>query len=399
MRCWADVLAIPLVMAAAPALAQAPAPAPLVHPIYAETPGSGRNKQAHAQFSEAVGRYRLGPVEVMDIPAPPAPRAPELLRAAMPLTEKLKFAEAEAMLDAAVAEVTSTGGAGMTRATLSDLYLFQAIAAQKANWNEPETPPVELAPPKAKEAYLRAAVLAPDRVLERRRYPPLAIASFALAAAEVKKRPRGQIVVRGSSTAEISIDGDPEQLAPATARELPYGEHIVRVEEVGHQPWAIVVPLALSALEIDAPTTPALVLDDARPAAQARRVGASFALVAALKLRPRAELGLRLVDAATGGLRDAITVPFAGEGALDAAVMRLDEQARRAALGKQEGSVGLPSADLVVAPVPSGATAPSGPPLADDPRGWARRHWPLLTAIGTTVAMAVVLGIAVARDD
>jgi hypothetical protein len=391
------VLSLLLVIPAAPALAQAPAPT--VHPIYAETPGSGRNQQAHRQFSEAAARYRLGPVEVIDIPGPPAPRAPALLESARPLTEKLKFAEAEAALDAAVAEVIATGGQGMSPAALSDLFLFQAIAAQKANWNELEAPLTEIAPPKAREAYLRAAVLAPDRVLERRRYPPLAIASFALAAAEVKGRPRGSIVVRGASTAEVSIDGAPDRLAPATSADLPYGDHFVRVEVVGHQPFAAVVPLAMSSLEIDAPPTAPLTLDDARAAAHARRMGASFALVAALKLGPRTELGLRLVEASTGAARDATAVPLGGEaGALDAAVMRLDEEARRLALGKQEGAIALPASDLTLAPVPSGP-APTGPPLTDDPRGWARRNWPLLTAIGATVATALALGLAVANDS
>jgi len=393
----AGLAGLAVVISSAPALAQTVA-APTVHPLYAEMPGSTRNAEAKALFSAAVARRGLGPVEVMDIAAPPAPRAPELVKVAAAATEKLKWAEAQAAVDAAVAEVMGGGGAGMSAASLSELFLQQAIAAQKANWNDLEGPVTEIAPAKAREAYLRAAVLAPDRVLERRRYPPLAIASFQLAAAEVKQRPRGQLTVRARAGAEISVDAWPDQLGTATAQQLAYGEHFVRVEEVGHQPWSTVVTLSAPALEIEAPVTAPLVPDDRQAAGQARRMGASFALLSLLKLGPKVDLELHLIDATTGQLRNATVVPFGDAGALEAAVMSLDAQARRTALGQQEGAVPIPSTDLTLATVPENKP-PAGPPLRDDPRGWARRHWPLLTAIGAAVGTALVLGIAVARDD
>ena len=390
-------LAIVLVIAAAPALAQQAGP--LVHPLYADLPGSTRNAEAKRAFAEAVARYRLGPVEGMDMPGPPAPRAPELLRVGAAAVEKRKFAEAEAALEPAVAEVLSSGGDGLSTAELSELFLLQAITRQKAGWNDLDTPPTTIEPAGAREPYLRAAVLAPERVLERRRYPPIAIASFALATGEVKQRPRGTIAVRGRQYATISIDGAPDRPAPATAADLPYGEHFVRVEEVGFAPWTAVVPLSMTRLEIDVPTTAPLVPDDREAAAQARRQGAAFALVSMLKMGPPATMELHLVDAVTGLKRDATVIPFPGDaGALDAAVMRLDAEARRIALGVQPDAVNVPSTDLTVAPVPDQKPAP-GPALADDPGAWARRHWPLLTAIGATVGTAIVLGIAVASDS
>jgi hypothetical protein len=45
-------------------------------------------------FTAAAGRYRLHPVEVVDVPAPPAPRAPELLRSGVLNTQKIAFGEA-----------------------------------------------------------------------------------------------------------------------------------------------------------------------------------------------------------------------------------------------------------------------------------------------------------------
>jgi hypothetical protein len=389
---------IVLVIAAAPALAQSTA-GPTVHPLYAELPGSTRNAEAKRLFSETVARYRLGPVEGMDIPGPPAPRAPELLKVAAMASEKRKFDEATQALEPAIAEVMASGGDGMSPGALSDLFLFQGITAQKAGWNELEAPLTEIAPPRAREAYLRAAVLAPDRVLERRRYQPLAIASFQLAAAEVKQRPRGNLLVRARPNASITIDGGAVQPPPASASNLPYGEHFVRVEEVGYQPWSAVVTLSMPTLEMDVPGTAPLMPDDREAARQARRQGAAFALLSMLKLGPPPTLELHLIDASNGQLRDATVVPFEGEaGALDAAVMRLDAEARRIVLGVQPEAVKVPSTDLTVAPVPTDR-APEGPPLRDDPGAWARRHWPLLTAIGATVGAALVLGIAVASDS
>jgi hypothetical protein len=392
----APLLGLAMVIWSASALAQ-PA-SPTVHPLYAEMPGSTRNAEAKALFSAAVARRGQGPVEVMDIPAPPAPRAAELLKSGAALAEKLKFAEAETALDAAVAEVMAGGGEGLSPATLSELFLQQAIAAQKANWKELEGPVTELAPAKARQAYLRAAVLAPDRVLEQRRYPPLAIASFQLATAEVRQRPRGTLTVRARAAATINLDAWPDQSPPATARELPYGEHFVRVEEVGHQPWIAVVTLTAPALELDAPVTAPLLPDDRQAAAQARRMGAAFALLSLLKLGPRPDLELHLIDARTGELRNSTVIPLADASALEAAVMRLDEEARRSALGLQADAVPIPSTDLTVATIPSGPP-PSGPPLQENPAAWARRHWPLLTAIGAAVGTAIVLGIAVASDS
>jgi hypothetical protein len=368
-----------------------------VYPVYAEMPGSNRNEPARKLFAGAATHEGLGPVETIGIAAPPAARAPELLKTGMAAAEKLKFAEAESALDAAVAEVLSGGGSGLSQAELANLFLYQAIAAQRATWRELEAPPTEIAPPKAKEAYLRAAVLAPDRVLEPHRYPPLAIASFAVAVAEVKQRPRGNIVVRARPSATINVDGGPDQLAPATAIDLPYGEHFVRVEDVGHAPWSAVVSLALPSLDIDAPVTAPLVPDDKEAAAHAKRMGAAYALLSFLKLGPKPELELHLIDAASGERRDASVVPFAGEaGALDAAVMHLDEEARKLSMAAAP-AMAVPATDLTVAAVPAGP--PAAAPAAEPPGLWARKHWPLLTAIGAAVGTALVLSFAVASDS
>jgi hypothetical protein len=99
----------------------------------------------------------------------------------------------------------------------------------------------------------------------------------------------------------------------------------------------------------------------------------------------------------------ALVAGAAERGTIDAAVMRLDEEARRI------DQMGLAPADTgpVAAPSPQVPAAPppvllSPPPakahFQDDPAAWARDHWPLLTAAGVVVGAALILSIAVASN-
>ena len=89
--------------------ARAEEPLPLVHPLYVHLPDAPEDDALRRAFTAAAGRYRLHPVEVVDVPAPPAPRAPELLRAGVLNTQKIAFGEALHDLDAAAAEVVDDG--------------------------------------------------------------------------------------------------------------------------------------------------------------------------------------------------------------------------------------------------------------------------------------------------
>jgi hypothetical protein len=237
-------------------------------------------------------------------------------------------------------------------------------------------------------------------VLLPRQFPPIVQESWALATAEVKRRPRGSLLVRAPSSALISVDGGPLKPGLAPIADLIYGEHWIRVEDPGRQPWASVVPLSEMSLEIDAPQTAPLTVEDREAAAHAHRQGAVFALVGELGPGRPATMELRLIDARSGTRVDATSLPFPGEaGALDAAVMRLEEQARRARFSEQQGGPAEPRSlkDIVVAPVPP-PTVSDKPRFADDPGAWARARWPLLTAIGVAAGTAIVLGALVASD-
>jgi hypothetical protein len=306
-------------------------------------------------------------------------------------------------LDTAAAEVAATGGAGLSTDQLSDLYLHRAMAIARADWNATAASPPTDARTRAYEDYLRAATMTPGRTLNPRELPPQAVADFERAAEEVRKRGRGTLVVKGSANAEVALDGG--ALTPVaggvTFRDLAYGEHLIHVEEIGRVPWGTTVVFDAPSRDLEIPSRAALALEDATAATHARRMGARFALVAEPKGGPGAPIALRLIDEA-GMQRDAALVKGGAEpGLLDAAVMRLDEQARRIAQ--------VPPGDAPAPPTVMTATGDLAPPVLlspvrtkarfnDDPLAWARDRWPLLTASGVLILSAFVLVAAVSSD-
>jgi hypothetical protein len=379
--------------------ARADDPLPIVHPLYVHLPDAPEEDALRRTFTASAARYKLRPVEVVDIPAPPAPRAPELLKTGVASTQKIAFADALRDLDAAAVEVAATGGAGLSTEQLADLYLNRAIATAHADWNATAAAPPTGARTQAYADYLRAATLAPARVLNPREIPPQAVADFARAVADVKQRPRGTLTISGPADAQVSLDG----AAPApvaggiTFRDLVHGEHLIRVEEIGHVDWGAVLAFSQPAQDFAIPARALLGLAPATAAAHARRMGAQFALVLQPKGGPHAAVGLYLIDT-SGQERDAALVAAGSEaGMIDAAVMRLDETARRLARAGGPTPAPPPTAADLAPPVLLSQPAQK-PKLADDPAGWAREHWPLLTAIGVVVVSSIVLGAAVSAD-
>jgi hypothetical protein len=400
-------VSLPLLLGAARATA-ADAPAALVHPIYGQIPDAPDHDVTRRVFTEAAARYHLGPVEVIDVLAPPASHASDVIKTAARQTLKLGFADARKELDAVAAEVARTGGASLPTTELFDLYLYRAMATARADWKAPGGPPPPGAADEARalayQDYLRAATLTPDRALNPRELPPQVMDDFRRAADEVRARPRGALVVRGPADAQVSLDG----AAPApvaggvTFRDLPYGEHLVHLQEIGRAPWGTALTLSAPSLDLDIPEREALAIDDATAARHALRMGAKFALLAQPRPGPGAEIDLRLIDI-TGVRHDAVLVSAVGEhGIVDAGVMRLDEAARRIyEMGLAPGGVPAPPA-LAEAPPPAPPVLLAAPPprasFNDDPAAWARDHWPLLTAAGVLVASVLILSVTVASD-
>jgi hypothetical protein len=381
-----------------------PTPTPLVHPIYAQLPDLPEGDVTRREFAAAATRYRLTPLEVIDIPRPPAPKTPDTLKATFAKALKLAFDEALPELDAAIAEVIATGGAGLSTAELSDLYLYRGMALARADWNG--TAPAEMSALNSKRArafadYVRAAALSPFRVLDAHALPPQVVADFARALETTRRAPRCTLVIKGDADAHVRVDGSPPLPLEGglTLKDLPAGEHFVAVEQLGRPPWGTALSFTESGAELTIPAQPPLSLSDLVAADHARRMGARFALVAERKPGPGAPLELRLVDLA-GEKRDAALVSTlkAEKGAIDAAVMRLDEQARQIEQLEIAGTLtpavpvaeapGSPPLNLVTRP------PPARPTFEQNPVVWARDRWPLLTAIGVMAASAIVLGVA-----
>jgi hypothetical protein len=394
-------LAVTIVSASA---AHADDQPPIVHPLYVHLPDAPEDDTLRRVFTAAAARYKLRPVEIVDVSAPAGPRAPDLLKAGIINTLKIAFGEALRDLDAAAAEVAATGGAGLSTDELSDLYLHRAIATAHADWNAAAAAPPTADRTRAFADYLRAAALTPARALNPREIPPQAVADFGRAVAEVRQRPRGSVTITGSADAQVALDGGaPMPVAGGLVlRDVVHGEHLIRVEEIGHVGWGAVVTLNQPTLDVAIPQRALLGLDGATAAAHARRMGARFALVLEPKGGPHAPVALRLIDA-SGKERDAVQVTPANEvGTIDSAVMRLDEAARRLAQADaQSGTPPLPGAagpapDLAPAVLLTQPTAKAK--LGEDPAAWARDHWPLLAAVGTVLMTSIILGVAVSSD-
>ncbi|MES1165144.1 MAG: hypothetical protein ABUR63_05260, partial [Verrucomicrobiota bacterium] len=260
------------------------------------------------------------------------------------------------------------------------------------------------APTARAQAYVdlaRAAMLVPGRELNRQQFPPVLLQDWARAGADVRSRPQTTLLVRAAPEASVSCDGGPSIFGPATFAGLAEGDHLIHVDEPGWEAWGATISVQGPTVDVAIPTRRALTLDDTAAATHARRMGTKFALVG--EPRPGRDGGLtmslRLVDSA-GTRRDSSIESMAGDaGAFDAAVMRLDEQARR--ITRMGDAPVIPTAAATPAALPPPVLV--GPPrerprLNEDPGGWARDHWPLLVAVGAMVTTVLILSIAVAND-
>jgi hypothetical protein len=400
----ATTVALFATIATAAGPARADDPPSIVYPIYAQMPDAPQNDVALAELTRAAGRYHLRGIEVVDIPAPPPPQTGAAIKAGLDLVKKLSFDDARKQLVFAAEKAAQTGGAGLTTDEISDLYLGRAMAIARADW-KPERSVDEATRVRAYEDYVRAATMTPDRVLNPHDYPPQVLEDWAKAVAEIKQRPQGTLTVSGSSAALVTFDGQP----PLSSRggvtfKGAYGEHLVSVEEPGRAPWGSSVLVNAPSSNLAIPGRAALTLDDAVAASHAKRMGAKFALIGELRLgEGPPELQLRLVDI-TGIRHDATVVPLTTEpGSVDAAAMRLDEEARRIEkLGLAPGSsLEAPPPLVPGTPPPMVLTAvppPAHPTLRDNPGAWAREHWPLVTAVGALVGASLVLGLTVGLE-
>ena len=403
MRSFRLATTVTVLLTATPTFAAPPKQS--VHPIFVNVPDAPQNDLAMQRFDRATKRFAIGPIETVVIDAPPTPQVADRLKSGVTLVTKLDFGRGLATLDAVAADVATTGGGGLDATALADLYFHRAWAISRADFNPAHNPD----PPTRTQAFsdfVRAATLDSHRVLNTKQYPPLVLEDWSLALADVRSRPQTTVTVQAAPEAFVTLDGGNPVRGPATFVGVAQGEHLVHVDEPTWAPWGATITTTTDAIELAVPERRALTLPDAEAAARAKRMGMDYALVA----EPRPGLGglslsLRLVDQ-TGVRRDSAIAQIAGDdSALDAAVMRLDEQARKLALSASTDVGTAPPPTLELPPPssvpPAVLTAPTPkarPTLSDDPGAWAREHWPLVTAVGVMVAATVILTIGISAD-
>lgn len=334
---------------------------------------------AAAIIGRAAALSGLGQPQPVEIAGKTLPRAAALLAAAQQRLAELKFAEAVSQLDAAVAEVALTGASSLDAPELDDVFLLRGAAALRLG---------EATRSRAWEDFIRAATLAPARVLDAGRFAPAVVETWERAVAEARRRPHGSLVVRGPASARIFVDGRAAVGAPAVTSGLTFGEHYVRVEEAGRAPWATVVVLSSPTLDLDVPARALLTLDDRSAADRGRRAGARLVLLVAAAAAADASAGEALSD---------------GDAVVELSLIRVTDASRRGGaqvgLGQGAEAVAAAMTRLVRAEAaPAAAELATLGPRADDrappPKGLDRKWWLLAGAIVVIAGVAVALAVA-----
>lgn len=273
---------------------------------------------------------------------PPAPTAAASLRAGQDAYAELRWDDALAALDAAIAEAWRTGGADLGTTELSDAFLYRGLVATQRGdtagaWDD----------------LVRAAVIAPARTLDPLRFPTRAVEAFDRARAAVAVLPRARLAVEAPGC-DVVIDG-----GIAREAEVPHGEHVVRVLCTGRAPWGERVALAADTALAPPPDDAAAPPTDDALAQLATERG----VVAVLAIVVRDGTAAVKVVSAQG---EVTAIASGRTDELDAAI------------------------DRVLAPPPVIVQAAKRP--------WWRSPW-LWAAAGATVATAVILPFALGGDD
>jgi len=400
---------VSLLAAGQPRAARAADVEPRIHPIYIATSGAAGDKETRQWFSQTVRRYEMGPVETMDLPSPSFESTADELAAGMVQVKDVDFQEGENALRVVALTITETGGAGLNTQQLSDAFLFLGMAIDRADWRELPPEGAPSAQPDAAQAYLQAALLTPNRKLYHRDFPPIVQERWKSATNAVAARPTSTVTITGPRDALARFDGGPLMPLPATLQSVSSGPHFLRVEAPGRAAHAAVVEIDEPATALAIPGLRSLSVDPETVAAKAQRMGGRYALTAQLE-PARSMLRLQLIDAETAHTVHQTALPARGDrAALDAALLRLKDVAKEAQSPVPDPVTQIPNTTLPLpAPAPEPPTerfpSPSDPArdpndnFSAHPGSWARRRWPLLAAIGGTLASAVVLTLAVSLD-
>ncbi len=190
-------------------------------------------------------------------PAPPAAiETAKTLQRAIDAYDALKYDEARAVLDQVRDQVDRTGGAGLSRAQLSDLFLYRGLVKvqlgdETGAWDE----------------LVSAVVVNPDRVLDRGRFPPKIVELFDRARDEtLHKQAPADIEIEAPLGCTVFVD---EVAVTGKARGNP-GSHWVRTDCPDRTPWGQRVDVPATGLHVRADPLPYAPPSEAELLVQAR---------------------------------------------------------------------------------------------------------------------------------
>ncbi len=223
---------------------------------------------AQPQPIQAVGRAR-GVAVIDRSPAPPAmPETAGFIAQGKTAYDAIKLPEAQAALDQAKQLAETTGAAGLTRAQLSDLFLYRGLVRvaqgdETAAWDE----------------LVEALVIYPSRTLDPSQYAPKVSALLGRVQKDVaEKHPNSKLVLDAPAGCTTLIDGEP--VAGAVLR--PIGPHFARVVCPDAEPWAIRIDLPASDTRIPVAPVHYTPPSETETLIQARAVSAKAVIVVEL---------------------------------------------------------------------------------------------------------------------
>jgi len=296
---------------------------------------------------EVVGHAR-GAAVIDRSPAPPATvETEQFLSRGIAAYTVIRLDEATSLLDQAKGLADKTGGAGLTRAQLSDLFLYRGLV-RAAQGNESA----------AWEELVEALVIYPARTLDPSQYAPKISALLARVQEDVAtKHPTAKLVLDAPQGCTTLVDGEP--VAGAVLR--PTGPHFVRVVCPDHEPWASQVDLTSLDMHLVGSPKPYEAPSETEVLIQARAANARAVIV----VEVRGALAMVRLVGIDGRERD-----------------------RR--------SASVAHGDLAaVATIVDGMLAP--PTIAREP--WYRSRWAWVTgAVVVTAAIAIPLTAAIAGN-
>jgi hypothetical protein len=301
---------------------------------------------------ETVAREQAGALVDLSPARPAEPRAPALITRAIAEYDGLRFDAAEQLLVEAAAEAASTGAADVDAERLSDLFLYRALVATQRGadgWSD----------------LVRAATVDPARQLDPARFPPKTKEAFKRAADAVRAAAWGRIELTAPEGCQVWLDGR-QTGDPQGAQ----GEHYLRLQCPGYQPYGVIVVLARERQEV----APALVRIEAPDAAH----------VAELAARDSAGAKQQIVRAAV--TVSAGVAPVLWLEAVDTS----GKVTQRAAVTLAAGGAATGDATAALRRLIQPA-APVRVVVHDEPRAWYRRPWVVWGLAGVLVTAAVLI--------